>query len=409
LYVSDNRGGTWTRLLKDDYMRDVAVDPQNPLNLYAASSSAIDAGHYNGASRGILVSRDGGATWRSANEGLSWSFAWCVEVDPSDPTYVFAGMQGSGFQTRRFTDIAPRGEVNHGAGQWRTVYANTFEDPALDGWVITGAWRADDSALMRKAVTSPNYYEEAKLDMKYGDFVLDVDAAVSEASVYYHWTGDTGRYELYLNGNQVILQSKPNGAAEKNIAGYTYGTAAYPRGFFDGETLRHIKITVVGNTSVITVDGADIIKYTETDAARLILASEGKFAFKSKNAGYFDNMYVKTPDGDLNAEPLFFSGGRQIPLPSRLGATTVKFYYANVGGALAEPIWAGCGVYDKNGRLKRFETLCGADGQAVALGDVFVTDALTIEPEEGGYVKLFTWRGTENPVPVMPAKTYLFW
>jgi hypothetical protein len=108
LYRSDDYGVTWKQILRDDYMRGMAVDPKNPYILYTASSSARDSGGYTPNSKGIQVSNDGGVTWRQANEGVSWPFAWCVEVDPTDSKYVFAGMNGSGFQMRRFSDVTAR-------------------------------------------------------------------------------------------------------------------------------------------------------------------------------------------------------------------------------------------------------------------------------------------------------------
>ena len=52
-----------------------------------------------------FYSRDGGLTWKQANEGLSWPFAATIAVDPNDPSYVFLGSPGLGFQRRRFSDL----------------------------------------------------------------------------------------------------------------------------------------------------------------------------------------------------------------------------------------------------------------------------------------------------------------
>lgn len=105
LYLSKDRGTTWQKILNDDFLRGVAVDPKNPMNLYAASSSARDSGGYNPNSHGLLFTRDGGKTWKQANEGLSWPFAWCVEVDPRDPSFVFGGFNGQNFKKRQFSDV----------------------------------------------------------------------------------------------------------------------------------------------------------------------------------------------------------------------------------------------------------------------------------------------------------------
>lgn len=104
LYRSKDRGATWQKLLSDYFLRDVALDPKHPNNLYAASSSNETWGWYDSRSRGFLYSRDGGATWKQANEGLSWPFAATIDVDAHDPSCVFLGSPGLGFQRRRFSD-----------------------------------------------------------------------------------------------------------------------------------------------------------------------------------------------------------------------------------------------------------------------------------------------------------------
>jgi photosystem II stability/assembly factor-like uncharacterized protein len=105
LYLSKDSGITWEKVLNDDYLRGIAVDPKNPKNLYAAASSARDAGGYNPNSHGVLITRDGGITWKQANEGLSWPFAWCIAVDPKDPSFVFGGFNGQNCKKRQFSDV----------------------------------------------------------------------------------------------------------------------------------------------------------------------------------------------------------------------------------------------------------------------------------------------------------------
>jgi len=112
LYLSKNKGSDWTKILTDDFLRGVAVDPKNPLNIYVASSSAVSSGGYKEKSTGIQYTRDGGNTWISANEGVSWPFAYCVEVDPEDNSFVFAGMPGMNFKKRQFSDLIVSSVVN---------------------------------------------------------------------------------------------------------------------------------------------------------------------------------------------------------------------------------------------------------------------------------------------------------
>lgn len=77
-------------------MRDVAVVSQNPDILYAASSSAFQAGGYHPDSHGILFSTDGGQNWVEVNDNMAWPFAFKVEVSPAG--WVYAGSPGTGFQ-----------------------------------------------------------------------------------------------------------------------------------------------------------------------------------------------------------------------------------------------------------------------------------------------------------------------
>ena len=96
LWRSENAGVNWEKLWTDDYMRRVAVSPLNEDIIYTTSSSAFTHGGYDSNSNGVLVSKDRGATWTKANEGMAWPFAICVELDTRG--YVFVGSSGTGYQ-----------------------------------------------------------------------------------------------------------------------------------------------------------------------------------------------------------------------------------------------------------------------------------------------------------------------
>ncbi len=109
LYRSRDRGDTWEKLLTDDYMRSVAISPQDGEILFAASSSAWTSGGYEPGSRGVLLSTDGGRSWSEVNEGMAWPFAISIAFDPQDPRTVFVGSPGTGFQRRTFAfDLQPQ-------------------------------------------------------------------------------------------------------------------------------------------------------------------------------------------------------------------------------------------------------------------------------------------------------------
>lgn len=97
LYRSDDGGDHWTKLLSDNFLRGIAISPNNANILYATSSSAFQAGGYDPASQGVLRSLDGGQTWENAMGNMAWPFAVPVVIDNTDT--VFVGSPGSGFQT----------------------------------------------------------------------------------------------------------------------------------------------------------------------------------------------------------------------------------------------------------------------------------------------------------------------
>lgn len=99
LYVSQDRGASWDKLLTDDYLRDIAIAPDA---LYATSSKASCCGASTLHSNGIRRSQDGGQTWETVNDGLAWPFAGPITLDPRNPARVIVGAYGTGFAIREF-------------------------------------------------------------------------------------------------------------------------------------------------------------------------------------------------------------------------------------------------------------------------------------------------------------------
>ncbi|MFC1793299.1 WD40/YVTN/BNR-like repeat-containing protein [Planctomycetota bacterium] len=100
---SDNRGQTWNwsgdRLAEGMGWRVITFAPSDPKTLYAGSSAFFSAGVFDNSlpAAGVYVSRDGGATWNSANDTLS-AKANIIDicVDPSNPQIVYAATGTNG-------------------------------------------------------------------------------------------------------------------------------------------------------------------------------------------------------------------------------------------------------------------------------------------------------------------------
>ncbi|WP_010520607.1 T9SS type A sorting domain-containing protein [Aquimarina agarivorans] len=98
LFLSKNQGNSWTKLLTDKYMRQVAVMPKNSDVIYATSSNSIGSGGYNKNSNGIWFTNDGGKNWTKQNKGAAFNTFNSIDISNEDRPYVLAGGQGMGFQ-----------------------------------------------------------------------------------------------------------------------------------------------------------------------------------------------------------------------------------------------------------------------------------------------------------------------
>ncbi|MCS7048848.1 MAG: hypothetical protein NZ483_06100 [Verrucomicrobiae bacterium] len=101
LYRSTDDGQTWTPIRNDPFQRGVAVDPANPMRIYATASSAFSSGG-KPESSGVMVSNDGGLTWTNVNDGLAWPFAIQVVLEPGNSRTLWIGSPGTGVLRRRF-------------------------------------------------------------------------------------------------------------------------------------------------------------------------------------------------------------------------------------------------------------------------------------------------------------------
>lgn len=139
-------GHTWQSIAADPRLAHataVAVDPSDSNVLYVGSAS------------GVVVSRDGGATWALHNQGMSDSRVFTLAVSPRSPRTVYAGGFGGRFY-RSIDGGDTWRETRIGAAVYRVtslaVDAGESSVPALDnrrtalyaGTSGGGVFRSDD-------------------------------------------------------------------------------------------------------------------------------------------------------------------------------------------------------------------------------------------------------------------------
>ena len=145
VYRSDDGGETWRHMGLEDtrQISNVIVHPEDPNLVYVAA-----LGHAWGPNeeRGIFRSRDGGETWEKIlylNEDVG---AGDLEMDPSDPNVLYAGM----WQARRFAwGLRAAGpgtglyKSTDGGDTWRNLTNNpglpTGENRGRIGVAVSGA------------------------------------------------------------------------------------------------------------------------------------------------------------------------------------------------------------------------------------------------------------------------------
>ena len=122
LWLTEDDGATWTRILADDFMREVVVDPSDGDDLFVTSSSAFDSGFYDPASTGVwrigatgIVCALAGSDCERIDDGLGWPFGLPIDIEP-DGSSLYIGSPGTGIHRRRigalFTDGFESGDTS---------------------------------------------------------------------------------------------------------------------------------------------------------------------------------------------------------------------------------------------------------------------------------------------------------
>ena len=88
IFKSTDAGATWNPAnagMENHVMWDLALDPADPLRLFAASSGG------SGSPGGLFVTADGGGTWSPVDLGIPVNVATAVTSDPTDASRVYVG------------------------------------------------------------------------------------------------------------------------------------------------------------------------------------------------------------------------------------------------------------------------------------------------------------------------------
>jgi photosystem II stability/assembly factor-like uncharacterized protein len=94
VYRSDDGGKIWKQVLEDDFVQGLAVDSRNADVVYAGLTD--HPYHDESTGDGVMMSRDGGNTWKSINgTGLSCKQVNLIVIDPHNPDRLYLGTGGN--------------------------------------------------------------------------------------------------------------------------------------------------------------------------------------------------------------------------------------------------------------------------------------------------------------------------
>jgi photosystem II stability/assembly factor-like uncharacterized protein len=205
VYRSTDGGESWAHLGLDESERiaRIRVDPRNPDVAYVAA-----LGHAWGANeeRGLFKTEDGGKTWKKSLYLDQDTGCSDVELDPSNPRIVYAGMytyrrrpwsfssgggatalykSTDGGQTwKKLTDGLPRGDMDRigiavSPAQPQTVYMIT--ESKTEGVLFRSDDRGESWRMVHKDPNinfRPFYYSDIRVDPKDPDRVFSLSGGL---------------------------------------------------------------------------------------------------------------------------------------------------------------------------------------------------------------------------------------
>ena len=164
LFKSSDAGLTWTQIDISEpavfnqnlYCYSFTIDPSDSNNLYA------------GTTQGVFKSRDKGATWKIAANGLGQATIYALAIDKANPKAIFAGSDNGIYLIQEQNDLTPptialTTPANGGFANTRKIFVSgTVQDGAFGSGVAsvmvngTAAAIDTDNNFFTATVTAPS-------------------------------------------------------------------------------------------------------------------------------------------------------------------------------------------------------------------------------------------------------------
>ncbi len=123
VFKSMNGGANWRPIntgLSDRRVNALAIDPQTPTTIYAATW------------HGVFKSIDGGRRWSAISDGLADLSAVALVIDPTSPTTVYTGTFGNGvFVSSATSGLSTRPQVEPAGDRGSVTHAASDVDGSL--------------------------------------------------------------------------------------------------------------------------------------------------------------------------------------------------------------------------------------------------------------------------------------
>jgi len=338
LYVSDDRGRTWTRFAHlgegFDYVLDnIEIDPTNSKVMYVAGWSI------EGKTGEVFRSKDGGHTWKSL-DGMKGKSAHALHLAPSNPKVLVAGALDGVYRSNDMGDHWSRISPEDHAGI--KDIASIAVDPQNPDVVYAGTWH-----LAWKTTDGGQNWHQINRGMIDDSDVFSIIVDPKEPNVVYA-SACSGIYTSQAAGElfskvpgipfssrrtRVLKQDPHNGKIV--YAGTTEGLW---RTEDAGKTWRRISSpNLIVNDVLIHPTDPNLVLLA-TDRIGVLISTNGARAFVASNHGFSQRQVASVAVDDKN--------------PNRVYAGTVNdhefggVFVSDDGGSKWQQMSAGLGGHD---------------------------------------------------------------